>query len=393
MSGAVRVRAAFLPLVDVAPLIVAADLGYAAEEGIHLELRKAPSWSVARDLLTLGEVEAAHLLAPIPVAVALGLGGSAGLLAAAMVMSVNGTTIGVSRPLAEKLHGMGHTFDFADAVTAGRALVGAGGGPLRIGVPFPFSMHAELVRYWLTALDPSTFQCAAIQTVPPPRMADALAAGEIDVFCVGEPWGSMAVEMGAGELLLPGAAIWGFAPEKVLAVREDWSEVAPEVLDGLIRAVWRAGRWLSDCENHTAASEILARQRYLDVAPEIIDRALSGRLVITAQGDTRHFAHFVEFHEGGANFPWRSQAAWIGQRFAARAGLIDARAMAAARSVFRSDIYRRAMARTGAPLPTASSKVEGAVAVNLAVASESGRLILPPDRFFDGSVFDLGYDK
>ncbi len=389
MSGA-RLRAGFLPLVDAAPLIVAAELGYATEEGIALDLRKAPSWSMVRDWLTMGEVEAAHLLAPVPVAAALGLGGRTASLAAVMVMSVNGTVIGVSRPLAEKLRRTGHEFDFSDAAAAGRALIGSADGALRIGVPFPFSMQAELVGHWLGALDPATPGHAVIQTVPPPLMAEALAAGEIDAFCVGEPWGSIAVEKGAGELLLPGAAIWAFAPEKVLAVREEWSAAAPQLQDGLIRAVWRAGRWLSDRKNHTAASEILARERYLDTAPEIIDRALGGRFVISARGEARHFPGFVEFHEGGANFPWRSQAAWIGRGLAARAGLPERRAMAAARGVFRSDLYRRAMAGTGAALPTASAKVEGAVTADLAVASESGRLILRPDRFFDGSIFDPG---
>ncbi|MCU9847505.1 ABC transporter substrate-binding protein [Defluviimonas sp. WL0024] len=390
MSGAARLRAGFLPLVDAAPLIVAAELGFADEEGVALDLRRAPSWSVARDWLTMGEIEAAHLLAPVPVAATLGLGGQTCALAAVMVMSVNGTVTGVSRSLAGRLRAAGHDFGFTDAAAAGRALIGCAGAGLRIGVPFPFSMHAELVGRWLGALDSQALSRIAIQTVPPPLMSEALAAGDIDAFCVGEPWGSIAVESGAGELLLPGAAIWAFAPEKVLAVRETWGEEVPDMLDGLIRAVWRAGRWLAEPDNHTAASELLARARYLDVAPEIIDRALGGRFVVSARGETRHCPGFVEFHRGGASFPWRSQAAWIGQWLARRIGMPEAAAMAAARAVFRSDLYRRAMAGTGAALPTASAKVEGAIAVDLAVASEAGRLILRPDRFFDGSVFDPG---
>ena len=106
--------------------------------------------------------------------------------------------------------------DFLDAGAAGRALIAAADGRLRFGVPFPYSMHAELLHYWMESLGEPAIE---VHTVPPSRMAGAIAAGEIDAFCVGEPWGSVAVERGAAELILPGAAIWRFAPEKVLAAR------------------------------------------------------------------------------------------------------------------------------------------------------------------------------
>jgi len=383
-----KLRAVFLPLLDAAPLIVAAELGFAAQEGIALDLVKAPSWSVARDLIAMERVELAHLLAPIPVATALGIGGSATRLCAPMVMSVNGTVIGLSNALADRMRAAGHPFDFADATAAGTALLAATDHPLRIGVPFPFSMHAELIRFWLGALDPDADQRYSVRTVPPPRMAEALAAGEIDAFCVGEPWGSIAVENGTGELLLPGSAIWRFAPEKVLAMREAWADAHPGRAEATVRALWRAGRWLAGEENRTAASEILARPAYLDLPADVIDRALSGWITISHRGDVRHVPDFVEFHQGAATFPWRSQAAWIGQRLARRAGLDVAASVAAARASFRTDIYRRAMAGTGALLPGASEKVEGAVTRETSVASESGALVLRPDGFFDGSRFD-----
>lgn len=391
MSGAETLRAVFIPLVDAAPLIIAAELGFAAEEGIALELQKAPSWSVARDLISLKQVELAHLLAPIPVASALRLGGNPAPLCAVMVMSVNGTVIGLSEPLAGRLRAAGHPFDFTDAAGAGRALLAVAEEPLRIGVPFPFSMHAELVRFWLEAIEPGAAGRHSVRTVPPPRMSEAIAADEIDMFCVGEPWGSIAVENGTGELLLPGSAIWAFAPEKVLSAREDWALSHPDRVDGAIRAVWRAGRWLANPSNHTAASEILSRAGYLDVPADVIDRALSGRLTISGRGDVRHVPRFVEFHCGAATFPWRSQAAWIGQRLARHTDLRTGPAIEAAKSAFRSDIYRRAMAGTGALLPGASEKVEGAVTRETCVASESGALVLCPDGFFDGTVFDPSF--
>ena len=377
----------FIALVDAAPLIVAQELGFAAQEGLALTLTRAPSWSTLREMLAVGQIDAAHMLAPVPVATALGVGGVATRIDALAVLSVNGTMIGVSAALAERLRGRGYAFDFADATVAGRALIAAANGPLRIGVPFPFSMHAELIHYWLAALG-EPMPGISIHTVPPPLMAQALAAGEIDAFCVGEPWGSVAVEAGVGALLLPGTAIWAFAPEKVLAVRTDWAAGQPDLTARLIRAVWQAGKWLDDAQNHITAAEILARPAYLDVAAEIIERALSGRFVISDRGEERQTASFIAFHHGAAGFPWRSQAAWIGSQLAGRLGLDPATAAAAARAAFRSDLYRQALRGAGADLPGASEKAEGAVRHPLAVASESGKLFLRPDPFFDGRIFD-----
>lgn len=383
----VTLSAAYIPLVDAAPLIVAQEMGFAEAEGLTLDLIRAPSWSSVRDMLAFGRVDAAHLLSPVPVAMALGLGGVTTRLAAVSVLSVNGDVVAVSRALADRLAAQGFAFDFADARAAGAALARLAGAPLRIGVPFPFSMHVELLIYWLQAmgLPPDRL---AIHTIPPPLMAQALAAGEIDVFCVGEPWGSIAVEQGVGVLLLPGTAIWAFAPEKVLAVRADWAETEPHLTDRLIRAVWQAGRWLSQSANHITAAAILSRRQYLDVPAEVIDRALEGRLVISPRGEQRSVPRFLEFHDGLATFPWRSQAAWIARQLASRSGLNPALAQQSGRAVFRSDLYRRAVKSLGADLPSASEKLEGAIRAPITQAAVEGTVHLMPDAFFDGRIFD-----
>ena len=378
---------AFMPLIDAAPLIVAQEMGFAEAEGLTLDLIAAPSWSSVRDMLAFGRVDAAHLLSPLPVAMDLGLGGVTTAVSAVSVLSINGNVIGVSRTLEARLRQIGHGFDFADAAVAGAALADVAEGRLTIGVPFPFSMHVELLHVWCSATRLSDIEID-IRTVPPPLMAEALASGEIDAFCVGEPWGSVSVESGAGALLLPGRAIWNFAPEKVLATRTDWAENEPHLLGRLIRSVWRAGRWLSLPESRTAAAELLSRSAWLDVPSEVIDRALSGHLTISASGDTRNVQGFVEFHRGAANFPWRSQAKWIAAQVAGRTGLDLRDVMERAARVYRSDLYRAAMQGSTAELPGASEKLEGTLTHSTAVASQSGRLILEPDRFFDGRVFD-----
>lgn len=378
----------FLPLVDAAPLIVAQALGFASEEGLELTLLAAPSWATLRDMLASGQVVAAQMLSPLPVASALGLGGSAARLEALMVLNLNGDVIGVSTALATQMRAQGHGFDFTHAKAAGLALRAAAGARLRIGVPLRFSMHIELIRYWLAGLGKPMPDGWEICTVPPPRMAEALAAGEIDAFCVGEPRGSVAVDSGAGVLLLPGSAIWAAAPEKVLATRVGWADSEPDLAGRLMRAVWRAGRWLGQKSNLSVASELLATPERLGVASEVIERVLTGRLVISPEGEERHVPGFIEFHAGAANFPWRSQAAWIGARLAQRHNLDPMPAIHAARAVFRSDLYRQHLREAGAELPGASDKVEGSLAVPTAAPSQQGRLILPPDRFFDARIFD-----
>jgi NitT/TauT family transport system ATP-binding protein len=361
----------YIPLTDAAPLIAAKELGFAADEGLALALRPAPSWSALRDMLRAGQVSAAHMLSPVPVAAALGLGGTGEALSALSVLSVNGNVIGVSAALAAQMKEEGHGFDFSDAAAAGRALSEASPGPLRLGVPFPFSMHMELVTYWLTALGLYDPRKISVRTVPPPLMGEALRKGEIDAFCVGEPWGSAAVENGFGTLILPGSAIWSFAPEKVLATRTAWAEDNPDTAARLIRALWRAGRWLAMPGSHTLAAELLSRPAYLNLAPEVIDRALTGRLVITPGGSERRVDGFLEFHNHAACLPWPAQAEWIGARLAARYGLDRTDAARRARAVFLSDIFRAALDGTPAILPASSA-------------------VPAPGGFFDGQVFTAG---
>lgn len=348
--------AGFLPLIDAAPLIVAHELRFAEEEGLALSLRRAASWSALRDLLAFGQVDAASILSPMPVAGALGLGGSAAALDALMVTSLGGEAIAFSPKVTRRLDGA------TDPIGIRRAL----DMPLRIGVPFPFSIHAELIHCWLG-------EEIAVETVPPSLLPEAMAAGDLDMFIVGEPWASGAVDRGIAGMTLPGTAIWRAPPDKVLAMRHDRAEDDPELTGCLMRTVWRACRWLRLRENRITASEIMAREPYLDLPAELIEKAMEGG---------------IEFFDGCATFPWRSQAEWIGARLAARNGLDVTAARSAAKAVFRTDLYRQHLGSAGADLPAASSRIEGAVSERGLHPAAAGRVILLPDGFFDGSVFD-----
>ena len=385
-----RVDCGFVPLVDCAPLVVARELGFAAEEGIDLCLHAQPSWSAIRDKLVFGDLDAAHMLSVMPVAMSMGLGGAAARVDALSVLSVNGDVIGVAPALAGRMQDVGIEKSGDRAAAIGRAMITAASGLPRIGVPFPFSMHAELLYYWLSALGLEAPRDLDVRTIPPSLMADAVNSGEIDAFCVGEPWGSMAVEQGAAELILPGSAIWAFSPEKVLAVRHDWAEQNSACAMRLIRALWRSARWLHDPDNRLTISDLLARPEYVDRPPEIIDRAMSGRLMLTQASRPVRIPRFLVFYDGAATFPWRSQAVWMAHRWAARAGIDRGAAAAIARACYRTDLYRRALSEVGADVPGASEKLEGALDERTEVASAKGEMFLGPDRFFDGATFDPG---
>jgi NitT/TauT family transport system ATP-binding protein len=382
-------RIGYVPLIDAAPLIVAQEIGFAAEEGLTFDLIGLQSWAQSRDMLGSGGIDAAHMLVPLPVAQALGLGPDHPRFDLVMFLSQGGQAIAVSAALQQALKDVGHGFAFDDPAAARDALALVAGDRLRVGVPFPFSTQAVLVRHWLHGSPLASG--LSIHTVPPPMMAEALTTGEVDAFCVGEPWASYAVETASGGLLLAGRSIWQAPPEKGLVLRHDFAESRPEQTGRLMRAVWRACRWLDRSENRGTAAEILSLPHYLNLPPELSERGLLGRLHISADGEVRECPDFIRFHDGGTNFPWRSLAALFARRIAEAHGLDPVRGMVQAAACFRTDLYRQHLRSAGADLPGASSRIEGAMAHPTAVASEKGQMILGADAFFDGATFDPAF--
>ena len=137
-------------------------------------------------------------------------------------------------------------------------------------------------------------------------------------------------------------------------MRHDWAEDNPDPTARLMRACWRACKWLAKHENRLSTAEILAMPDYLDVPAEVIERSLTGDMVISRRGEMRHVPGYLEFFAGAATYPWASQAALTASRLAARTGLDREPAMAAARAICRTDLYRRNLREAGAELPGAS---------------------------------------
>lgn len=385
------VKAAFLALTDAAVLVAARDMGFAEEQGVALSLVRDTSWATLRDRLVYGQVQAAHMLAPLAVAVTLGLSQQPAALSTPFKLNVNGNLLVMAPEFAAALEPdlrarlddpLAAAHDFAAAIGLHRRK------PV-IGVVHRFSSHALMLRYWLAAGGVDPDRDVVLRVLPPSLMTEAMRSGETDGFIAGEPWGSVAIDAGLAEAVAVGERIWRRGVEKVLTFRTDWIEREPETVDALLRALARAAAWCDDPANYDALTALLARADIVDQPPELIARALTGRVVARAGDAPLAIGDFLLFGREATGFPWRSQALWIYSQFVRWRMLrpSDA-AQAQAGAVFRPDIYRRALAGTDAAMPGASMKVEGALTEALSAGAHAGRLTLGPDRFFDGRVFD-----
>lgn len=389
-----EVRAGFIPLIDCAPLVVAAEMGFADAEGFQLKLSRETSWAAVRDKLAVSHLEVAHTLAPMPVAANLGLGPLPTPMLVPMALGTGANTITVSNELwrALRVHDVIGDFDARSTVAAMKLVVAdrkAKAMPqLQLGIVHPHSAHHYELSYWLASGGISPVSDVSLTVLPPPLMPAALASGHIDGFCVGEPWGTVAASEGSGVILTTNAHIWRNSPEKVLGVRQDWADRNPECLTPLVRAIYNAAVWCDEPENKNKLASILSASKYVGQPIEAIEPCLAGQLR-SADGRLRRIEGFLNFSANTATFPWVSQALWFysqmvrwGQATHSEAAVL------AAKCTYRPDIYRQALEPLGVELPAANSKVEGALHAEAPAGSKGGKLRLGPDAFFDGEVFD-----
>lgn len=382
---------AFVPLTDAAVLVAAHEKGFAAAEGIDLALVRSESWATLRDRLVYGQVQGAHMLAPLAVAVTLGLSQHPCALATPFKLNTNGNALVMSTGFAAALDpNVARRID--DPVATAHDFAAAIGLHHRkpvIGIVHRFSSHALSLRYWLAFAGVDPDRDVTLRVLPPSLMAEALGAGEIDGYIAGEPWNSVGIARGTAELVFAGVRIWQRGVEKVLTFRQDWMDANPDTVDRLLVALSQAAAWCDDPANRDELAALLALPAYLGQAADMILPALAGAVAPRAGQSALAIPDFLMFGREASSFPWRSQALWIYSQFV-RWGFAprDAASERAAANVFRSDIYRRALGRSGQPMPGASMKLEGALAAPLAVGSHAGSLTLGPDRFFDGRVFD-----
>lgn len=388
------VRAGFIPLVDAAPLIVAHEKGFAAREGLDLVLSRETSWATIRDRLAVSHLDAAHALAPLPLAGNLGLSPLPGAHVVPIALGFGANTVTVSKTLwaALEQHGATDDLDAAQALRALSLVVGERRGgtnrALTFGIVHQHSAQRYELAYWLAAGGIGPGHDVELVVLPPSLMPMALASGSIDGFCAGEPWGSVAAASGAGCILTTKAHIWRSSPDKVLTVRRDWADANETRLSALVRAIYQACLWCDVAENRSELAALLGRPEYLAVDASAVMPGLSRRLQ-SANGIVRPVAGFLNFAERAASFPWSSHALWfLAQMSRWGETEVNSETIAIARATYRPDLYRLALADLGVAMPSANAKLEGALSESTPVGSTTGRLVLGPDGFFDGLVFD-----
>jgi two-component system, oxyanion-binding sensor len=334
----------FIPLIDAAALIVAVDKGFAAAEGLDVTLVREVSWSNVRDKLNIGLFDAAHLLAPVAIASSLGLGHVKVPIVAPFNLSLNGNAITVSPALHAAIMGEvdGDPLDpMATALALARVVAARrkrGAEPLTFGMTFPFSTHNYQLRFWMAAGGVDPDEDVRLVVLPPPYMVDSLASGQVDAFCVGAPWNSIAVDRGVGHILHFVSDILVRAAEKVLAVRQSWSEKNPQVLAALMRAALRATEFIE--HNRAETAHVLAQPERVGVDADTIRRTLDGRLKISSDGAIRESNRYLLVGREGAARPDPVQAAWLyAQMVRWGQASISPEGLKAAKAVFRPDLY------------------------------------------------------
>ncbi|MBJ6608919.1 MAG: ABC transporter substrate-binding protein [Candidatus Thiothrix moscowensis] len=340
-------RIGFLPLTDCAVLVAALERGFFEKYGLRVTLQREVSWANIRDRVAFGELDAAHMLAPMPLAATLGIDGLGVPMQAAFSLGLNGSAITLASQLMDEVRNLFPQHLCSSPLRANglKALLDMQQGrKLVFASVYPFSQHHYLLRAWLQDGGLDLEREVEIQVIPPSQMVSALAEGKIDGYCAGEPWNQMAVQRGIGCVAVSSYDLWHNGPEKVLGVTQTWAEANPETHLNLLCALLEAARWTDDGHNRTQLAELLARPQYLDVPVELIRAPLLGRYRYATAEPERLLSDFHVFARYAANFPWHSHGRYFLQQMQAAGQLKQpvAGEQALLAKVYRTDFYRLA---------------------------------------------------
>jgi nitrate/nitrite transport system substrate-binding protein len=301
-----RITIGFIPLTDCASVVMAYELGLFRKHGLEVTLSRQPSWAAVRDRLSLGELDAAHLLYGLAYGLHLGIGGPRQDMAVLMGLNHNGQGIVLSRRLWEQ--------DAVDGPSL-KKLIARRERVYTFAQTFPTGTHAMWLNYWLASAGIDPLRDVNIISVPPPQMAANLRAGNIDGFCVGEPWVARAIEEGIGFTPLTTQTLWRNHPEKVLGTTREFVERHPDTARAMIRAVLEASRHIDDPANRNHVAEVIADARYVGAPAALIAARLRGEYQ-DGLGRSWQDSDPVKFFDGGkVNFPHPSHGMWFLTQF------------------------------------------------------------------------------
>jgi nitrate/nitrite transport system substrate-binding protein len=306
------IRLGFIPLTDCAPIVMAKELGLFEKYGVKVEVSKEASWANVRDKILTGELDGAHCLFSMPLSVYTGVGGKAGSeMKIAMVLSNNGQAITLSKDFCGKV-GFKQTNKVAPVVAAKLKA----DKEVTFAMTFPGGTHDIWLRYWLAAAGVSQ-RTSKIITIPPPQMVANMKVGNMDGYCVGEPWNGLAVKQNIGFTEISSQDIWKHHPEKALVVNKKFSEARREDLKKVMKAVLEACKWLDNRANRKKAAAVIGKPQYVNAPADVIEARLMGDYNLGCDLGTQIYTEdYMQFYRGGeTNLPRKAHAIWFMTQF------------------------------------------------------------------------------
>ncbi|HEY8118678.1 MAG TPA: CmpA/NrtA family ABC transporter substrate-binding protein [Methylophilaceae bacterium] len=338
-----EVKIGFIPLTDCAPIVVAAEMGFDQKYGIKITPSKEASWAGVRDKVVNGELHAAHVLYGLVYGVQMGIGGQQKDMAALMSLNHNGQAITLSSQLKEKGVSDGHTL---------KRLLDNENRDYTFAQTFPTGTHAMWLYYWLAANGINPMSDVKTIVVPPPQMVANMRIGNMDGFCVGEPWGARAIYDKIGFTVATSQDIWVDHPEKVLGTTAEFVAKNPNTARAMIMAVLEACRYIDNTANRPKVAKLISGKAYVNAPEEVIEGRFLGHYD-NGVGKKWEDPNYMKFFEDGkVNFPYLSDGMWFLTQHK-RWGLLktDPDYLAVAKKVNRIDLYTEAATAMGISVP------------------------------------------
>ena len=350
-----KLKIGFIPLTDCASVVMAFELGLYKKYGLDVTISKEASWAAVRDKLTIGDIQAAHILYGMPYASTLGITGAEGQqksMVIPMALNQNGQAITLSNQL--KKRGVKTPQDVKKMVDEDR-----GKKTYTFAMTFPPGTHAMWMRYWLASGGVDPDQDVKLITIPPPQMVANMRIGNMDGFCVGEPWNARAIFDGIGFTAITTQQMWKNHPEKVLGMTQEFVEKNPRTVKAVLMATIEAAQYIDKLENRPKVAEVIARKEYVNAPVDVVLGRIQGKYVY-GDGRTEQDPDYMKFYrDGEVSFPWKSHGLWFltqHRRWGFIKEPIDYKKVVDA--VNRTDLYREAARALGVPVPAAEYKKE-----------------------------------
>ena len=373
----------FIALTDCAPIVIAKEKGFFEKYGLDVHVvKEGGGWPGIQQKVISGEYDFSHALAGMPIAATLGINGDANLQAV-LSLDFNGNGITFGNNIIEKMkeYGMDEKIrplgseSLKKYIDAKHKAEGANYKPLSFGMVHPVSTHNYELRYWMATSGIAPDTDATIKPFPPPTMPSNLIAGNIEGYCVGEPWNERIVLMKKGSTLVTNYDIWNNNPEKVLQTRADFITKNPKTTKAVMKAIIEAQMWLdSSWENRKEAAKILSKPNYVKAPVNVLEKSMTGTFQYLKGQKSEANPQFNVFANYYAAYPFYSHGMWfITQMY--RWGQLDKAVdmKKVIESVYRPDLFAEAAKEVGYSLPPSPWKKDGVDKYNM---------------FMDGKVYD-----